>query len=190
MSPLSDANRWNARYLEEPRRSFEKPRAFLVENSRHLPANGLALDAAMGLGANAGFLLERGLRVVGVDVSEVGVGIAKQRMPALMGVVADLERFYLPTAAFDVILTFYYLQRSLWPEYTRALKPGGVLFFETLTVEMLEIQPDIERSYLLEPGELQEAFPELETLVYREGWSEGENGGHRRPTAGLIARRR
>jgi hypothetical protein len=32
---------------------------------------------------------------------------------------------------FDVILNFYYLSRLLWDTYRKALKPGGLLFFET-----------------------------------------------------------
>jgi SAM-dependent methyltransferase len=36
------------------------------------------LDIAMGLGGNAAFLLERGLRVVGLDISWVALQRAKQ----------------------------------------------------------------------------------------------------------------
>ncbi len=141
----------------------------------------------MGLGGNAAFLLEQGLRVVGVDVSEVAVFRAKQRMPGLMAVVADLNHFFLPEYTFDVILNFFYLQRELWPRYQRALRPGGLLFFETLTIDMLQIHPEIEPAYLLKPGELRQGFEEMEILVYEEVWEE-EKSGHRRSVASLVAR--
>ena len=186
--PSADASRWDARYREDPRfNRFEKPRSFLVEQAHHLPANGLALDAAMGLGGNAAFLMERGLRVVGVDISGVGLRRAKSRLPALMAVQADLTRFPLPAGRFDVILNFYFLERSLWPQYLRALRPGGLLIFETLTRDMLTLQPEIDPAYLLAPGELRQAFPALQTLAYREGWAENEQG-FRRAVASLSAR--
>ena len=132
--PIQDAHRWNERYRENKHFStFNSPRAFLIEHADLLPKQGLALDAAMGLGGNAGFLLERGLKVIGVDISEVAVRQAKARLPELMAVEADLTQFYLPDNTFDVIINFFYLQRDLWPQYVRALRPGGWLVLETLT---------------------------------------------------------
>jgi tellurite methyltransferase len=188
VSPAEDAEKWNSRYREKKRYSFERPRAFLVENSHLLPTSGLAFDAAMGLGSNAGLLLERGLKVIGVDISEVGVRQAKAKFPDLMAVVADLEKFNLPPASFDVILNFFYLQRDLFPVFLDALKEGGILIIETLTESMCEIQPGIDPAYLLAHGELYGAFQDLEVLVYKEGWEEDDRG-HRRATAGAIVRK-
>jgi tellurite methyltransferase len=112
----ADANKWNERYRSGVEAAFESPRDFLVAQAQHLPAQGLALDIATGLGGNAGFLLERGLRVIGVDISEVGVRRAKARRPSLMGAVLDLGHYRWPPCAFDVILNFYYCQRDLWPQ--------------------------------------------------------------------------
>jgi SAM-dependent methyltransferase len=75
-----------------------------------------------------------------------------------MAVQADLTRFSLPSRTFDIILNFYYLERNLWVDYCRWLKPGGILIVETLTQDMLAIQPDIDPAFLLKPGELLLAF--------------------------------
>ncbi len=181
-----DTLHWNRRYEEENRASFERPRPLLLEQMWRLPVHGLALDAAMGLGGNAGCLLAHGLSVMGVDVSDTALCQAKARYPALMAVQADLAQFFLPEKTFDVILNFFYLERRIWPAYTQALKPGGILIFETLTDEMLAIHPEINPMYLLSPGELLHAFPELEVLVYREGWVEHATQ-HPRAVASLVA---
>ena len=185
----SDAERWDARYREDARfSSYRQPRRFLVENEHLLPAQGLALDVAMGQGGNAAYLLARGLRVVGIDVSSVAVRQAKSRLPDLMAVIADLTRFYLPEAKFDVILNFFYLQRELWMDYQRALRPGGLLILETLTMDMLSVNPEIDPRYLLQPGELKAAFSTWQILVYGEGWI-GTDTSRPRAVARLVARR-
>jgi len=187
---FSDAERWNERYLQDERSAtIARPRPFLVENAHFLPQGGLALDVAMGLGGNAGFLLGRGLRVLGVDVSWVAVRRAAGQHPGLLAVVADLNHFHLPVETFDVILNFYYLQRDLWSAYQRLLRPGGTLIIETLTMDMLRLRPDTDPKYLLQPGELRQAFASWEVLVYREGWVDSRRG-QPQAVAGLVARKR
>jgi tellurite methyltransferase len=185
--PISDAHRWNERYQQDIFKPPGSPRPFLVENAGYLPEQGLALDSAMGRGNNTRFLLERGLRVVGIDISEVAVSCAKTRFPSLMALVADLTQFRFPPRFFDLIINFYYLQRDLWPVYQQALRPGGILVFESLTLDMLEQSPDIDPKYLLAPGELRGAFQDMQILVYREGWILDDRG-HSRAVASLLAR--
>jgi len=192
--PTEDANRWNLRYQADPRNSFELPRTLLLEHANLLPLNGLALDIAMGLGGNASFLLQHGLRVIGVDISYVAVSKAKTELPALMGVVADLCKFHIPLNTFDVIINFLYLQRDLWVPCADGLKKDGILFIESLMEDMLSIHPEINPQFLLKPGELQQAFlqailaKDMEILYYSEGWRP-TGTSHPRSTASLIARR-
>jgi tellurite methyltransferase len=180
----ADAIKWNERYRSN---AFQSPREFLIEQAQHVPLHGVALDLAMGAGGNAGFLIERGLRVIGVDVSEEGVRRAKQRWPQIDAAVIDLERYRLPACAFDVILNFYYCQRDLWPHLRSMLRPGGVLIFETLTRDTLQVRLDYNPDYLLASDELRHAFVDWDVLVYREGWID-IGGRWPRAVASLVAR--
>ncbi|MGD2155710.1 MAG: methyltransferase domain-containing protein [Anaerolineales bacterium] len=185
-----DAQKWNRRYRENARPTYTRPRKFLLEILNDLPEGGLALDAAMGLGGNAKILLARGLRVVGVDISEIGVRKANVRNPGLMAVVADLNNFYLPAEYFDVILNFYYLQRDLWARYFQALRPAGLLVVETMTLGTRAFRPDIDPIYLLQPQELRLSIAELgmDILSYREGMTNSRRGTPR-TVASLLARK-
>jgi SAM-dependent methyltransferase len=84
-------------------------------------------------------------------------------------VQVNLEETQLPERRLDLIICIQYLQRSLFSQIVRALRPNGVLLMETFTRAQLEF-PGGPRNpaYLLETGELREAFPELCVLFYRE----------------------
>jgi tellurite methyltransferase len=183
-----DALKWNERYRTNAEPSYQRPREFLIEQAAHLPASGLALDVAMGLGGNAGFLIERGLKVIGLDVSEVGARRAKDRWPNLMAAVFDLTRFDLPATSVDVVLNFYFLQRALWPLYRRVIRSGGVLIMETLMIDNLIHRPDYNPDYLLQPDELRRAFADWDVITYQEGWID-RGGRWPRAVASIVARR-
>jgi hypothetical protein len=77
---------------------------------------------------------------------------------------------------YSVILNIDYLQRSLIPGIKRGLKSGGVVIFENQTTEVLKFAKplSIPKEYLLNPGELKEAFKEFKTIFYRES-NDGKN---------------
>ena len=192
--PTEDAARWNLRYQDDPRTTFDLPRSLLYDHSDLIPTHGLALDLAMGLGDNANFLLNLGLRVIGVDISYVALRKVKSRLSNLMAVVADLEHFYIPPNTFDVVINFLYLQRDLWLPMILGLKKDGIIFIECLTKEMLTIHPEINSAYLLKQGELQQVLlkgdfgKDIELLFYYEGW-QALSTSHPRAVASLIARK-
>jgi len=186
--PLEDRARWDERYRDPKRELFDRPRQLLIDHLYLLPQKGIALELAMGLGQNTQTLLKHGLKVIGIDISPVAVRLAKRSNPDLMAIIADLNHFYIPSNHFDLILNFYYLQRDLWGEYFRALKPGGLLFFETLTQDIRKVREDISPHYLLYPNELRSALSNWQILFYREGWI---NSSHERKkaVASIVARK-
>jgi tellurite methyltransferase len=185
--PNQDADRWNERYKHTKSSDLHTPRSFLIEHFSLLPAGGTALDIAMGAGKNTKVLLDKGIDVIGVDISAAAVIQAHSHFPELKAVIADLANFSMPNNYFDIILNFYYLQRDLWPDFRRVLHPGGLLIFETLTAPMLSIKPDLNPTFLLKERELADAFQDWEILVYREGWINGDRGNDK-CVASMIAR--
>jgi tellurite methyltransferase len=186
------ANEWDERY-RQGRTMPDEPAALLVENLSLLPKGGKALDIAMGTGRNALYLASLGFRVTGVDVSAVAVDKCREKAERLglpiEALVADLERSPLPSNEYDLIVNFYYFQRSLAPQIVAALKPGGVLVFESFTIDQLQFgwgpkSPD----HLLHSGELREMFAGLETLLYHEGVAQGDRGP--KAVASLMGRKR
>lgn len=187
MTSGAELNSWNKRYLEEARsRLGMPPRKILVDWAHLLPEHGLALDAAAGVGANGIFLAERGLTVIAMDISEVALrlAVAKARSEKLpfQAAVCDMALLQLPVNSFDVIANFFFLERANLQVYSRALKHGGVLFFETLlNTNALTVIP----KYYLERGELVRAFADFEILHRVEGVACGAN----RFSEQLIARK-
>lgn len=186
------ANEWDERY-RQGRTMPDEPAALLVENLSLLPKGGKALDIAMGTGRNALYLASLGFRVTGVDVSAVAVEKCREKAERLglpiEALVADLERSPLPSNEYDLIVNFYYLQRSLTAQIVAALRTGGVLVFESFTIDQLQFgwgpkSPD----HLLRPGELREMFAEMEPLLYHEGVVQGDRGP--KAVASLMGRKR
>lgn len=162
--PENDATRWNARYRERGLGKWSKPRDLLVSFQELISPGDLVLDMAMGLGANAKFLSERGCRVVGVDISNVAVHFAKQHCGSIMPFIGDSGSINFLSSSFDVILNFYFLDRRLFFLYERVLKPGGVLIFETPSE--VSVSTDFPEEYLLTKNEILQVFPSWD-ILYR-----------------------
>lgn len=158
---------WNKRY-QETKHALSRPRSFLIDNQSYLPEKGLALDVGMGLGYNAKLLVEHGLSVIGVDFSSIALKKAKVNFPDLHLLLAKLPDIHFVNNSFDVILNFWFLERKLFPLIKSTMKPGGILFFETMRSDQDIDSRIINPSYLLRPGELQEVFSDWDILIYDE----------------------
>jgi tellurite methyltransferase len=185
----SSQSDWDAKHRLAAEAPSCEPASIVRELLPILPA-GPALDIACGTGRHALFLAKRGQKVTAVDFSSVALDILEvraremhtnsQRSPGFHAaerhlhaglelVHADLEGAQFPERSYDLILCIQYLQRSLFPQMARALRPGGVLLMETFTRAQMEFSGGPRNpAYLLETDELREAFPELCVLFYRE----------------------
>ena len=164
---------WDKKYETGAYIFGKEPVAFLREHIDLLP-RGKALDIAMGEGRNAVFLAKNGFSVDGCDVSEIAVkkalDLATENNVKIHAFVADLETYKLPKDTYDVIAFFYYLQRGLVPQMKEALKPDGMIIYETYTIENWELgfEGPKNKDYLLKPNELLDLFKNFKIIYYRE----------------------
>ena len=166
------------------------PSSWLVASTSLVPPGARALDVACGRGRHALFLAAAGSMVRAVDrdpdqVERLNVLARRLRLP-LDAEVADLENggTDLGDGEWELILVFNYLHRPLFPSLVRALRPGGILLYETFTREQGERYGRPSKpEHLLEPGELARLVAPLEIVREREGEFDGSH------VASVAARR-
>jgi tellurite methyltransferase len=175
---------WDQRY-RAGEQVFETPAPLVVEFTRPLTP-GSALDLACGPGRNAVYLSQLGWRVTAVDGSSIAIELLTANNPSIDAQVADLERdeFAIAPESFDLVLSCYYLQRSLIPGMKSALRPGGLLIMIVHLAGADQPSGTPTRAY---PGELRALFPDWRVLHYREG--EPGESGHRHAVGELVAKR-
>jgi tellurite methyltransferase len=165
-----DKDRWNSKYGTEVYLFGEKPIPFLVENVHLLP-KGKVLDIAMGEGRNGVYLATQGFEVLGLDISEKGLrkahNLAKKNNVTIETKVVDLESFTLKPNSYDVILCTYYMQKDLFKQFQRALKPGGMIVVETYNVDYLKYVR-FSRKWALNTNELINIFKGLRIIRYQD----------------------
>lgn len=182
----SDRIKWDQRFAQSSAVGISPP-TWLREVEHMLPRQGYALDIAAGSGRMAIWLAGRGLDVLAVDISQVGLEQARQgalsKGSHIETISADLEVDPLPEGSFDVITCFNFRQRNLFPSIRERLKVGGCFLADAATVPNLERHSHPSLKYLAEPGELRLDCAPLEILYYAEGWSDD------RSSARVVARR-
>jgi tellurite methyltransferase len=141
-----------------------------------------ALDLACGAGRNALYLAGLAYSVDAWDISDVALRLLRAELElrhasghtlAVAPLRVDLQTVSLPVATYDLVLDAHFLDRSLFPSMSAAIRSGGLLV--VLTLMRRADADDRNPAYLLEPGELRTAFRSLEVLEYEEdpaaGWA-------------------
>jgi SAM-dependent methyltransferase len=112
---------------------------WLEELLGRLAGPSRVLDLGCGSGVPVALTLaEAGHQVTGVDISEVQVERARERVPAATFLQADAAQLELPAAGFDAVVSFYALihiplgeQQGLLHKIGEWVRPGG-LFVATV----------------------------------------------------------
>ena len=164
-------SKWNHIYSQSGHACYRAVEV-LTENDFLLPATGMALDLASGLGANAIFLAEQGLAVTAWDISVVAIDkLTAYAVQQGLNINACQEKIMADSfteCSFDVIVVSRFLDRTLSDAIIGALKPDGLLFYQTFTREKTSPKPPNNPDYLLDCSELLALFSPLKVIFYRE----------------------
>ncbi|MGH8943997.1 MAG: class I SAM-dependent methyltransferase [Acidimicrobiia bacterium] len=167
----ADRRRWDERHAEAgPASGAPGPPSVFAAIDDLFPVEGRALEVASGRGELSVWLALRGVDVLGVDVSPVAIEFA--RGLAQRSGVADQCRFEVwdldeglpPGPPMDLVVCHMYREPRLDRELIERLAPRGLLAIASLSEVGAKPGP-----FRTRPGELREAFGELESLAEGEG---------------------
>lgn len=127
------------------------------------------LDLACGGGRNGLWLAKQGAQVTFVDrdlsrLTDLPANCQQYQL--------DLETEPPPALAaqlFDIVMVFNYLHRPLIEQIKQAIKPGGILVYETFITTQARYGRPKNPDFLLHSNELLERFDDFATLHYFEG---------------------
>jgi SAM-dependent methyltransferase len=132
---------------------------------------GPVLDLATGYGRHAKYFKELGYSVVAVDRNREALAALGRDIEALAADLEDGSPWPLADREFPGVIVTNYLHRPLFPFLATALKPGGILIYETFGAGNERFGKPSNPDFLLQPGELLEVALryELAVLAYECG---------------------
>ena len=169
-SSEEQADKWNKRYALSNDPGPEAP--VLSQFKQLIPKQGNALDLACGLGGNSLYLSSLGLNTQAWDISSIALShlkrFAEHRHLPITTIVRDIEKKPPMKNSFDLIVVSYFLYRPICNAIFDALKPGGVLFYQTYIQDKKSNKGPKSEDFLLQRNELLTLFPKLSILAYQE----------------------
>ncbi len=184
------AAEWNKRYSTTTTLP-QQPCQILSDYKHLLPTTGCALDIACGLGANALLLARHGLETHAWDYAEKAIERLQANSQKLQihTQVRDIIASPPPADTYDVITVCHFLDRRISTALVKALKPNGLLFYQTFTQTAVNNAGPKNPHFRLADNELLHLFSDLQIVIYREEGTIGDTTQGFRNQAQLIARK-
>jgi len=154
--------------------SLSPPSPWIAAWSKLIAPGSRVLDLACGGGRHTLLLAQQGHDIVAVDrdVSALSAWRHASQWRACIELQChDLESQPWPfaAAAFGAIVVTNYLHRPLFAPLLAALKPGGILLYETFARGNERFGKPSNPDFLLQPGELlQRVQPALRVIAYQD----------------------
>lgn len=195
MSRNNKITKWNEAYKSADIESASQA-SVLKDHDFLLPKDGDALDLACGRGGNALFLAtlpDHNFRVDAVDYSNnvidaLNAYVNAHKLP-INPVLRDIEKEGLPQKEYDLIVVSYFLYRPLFSQIINALKPDGLLYYQTWSQEKIDNSGPANPNFRLKKGELLSLCREITPLFYQEYGDTGDVHQGLRNEALIIAKK-
>ncbi len=175
--------KWNERYdlVQVPNPVLD----VLEQNLHLLPKSGKSLDLACGLGGNALRLAELGFESHAWDLSDSAIEkvqeFSLERHLDIIAKQCDIsleeEQAAMCSEGFDVIVVGHFLLRDIMPSLISALKPGGLIYYQTFVELDYDCASSLEKvqdsgprntCFRLKSNELLKLFSELTIRYYQD----------------------
>ncbi len=161
---------WNQRHAQAE--NLGQVADVLAQNSHLITPGSSALDLACGRGANALYMGRAGLNVTAWDLSPVAIARLTAAATAegleIIAKARDVIAKPPEPETYDLIVVSYFLDRGLAPAIAAALKPAGLLFYQTYSQAAVSDTGPASCEYRLDDNELLSLFASLKVRVYRE----------------------
>lgn len=125
--------------------AFSEPSDYLENFVEILDQGSRVLDAGCGAGVDTSYLDSQGFEVVGVDLSEEMLRVARENFEGLDFQKMDLRKLDFPEESFDGIVASFsliYLEKSDLPsvleDFSKILREDGLLFISVQVGESEE----------------------------------------------------
>lgn len=182
----ADKKRWNEKYQDN--KIPDKP-IKLISDYAKLATGKHALDIACGMGRHSKYLASQGFEVDALDISSVAIE-QLQGIPSIHAKEVDFDTYTPPKEEYDLIVCTYFLERKLFAQMIDALKPDGLILFETFLYHTDNERAPSNPAFMLHEGELKAAFSDkCELLHMLEFWDEDYLGFKTMKTS-MVARRK
>ena len=194
---MSKKDKWNEAYQNADFESAS-PARVLSENEYLLPKEGKVLDLACGRAGNALFLAKKYQYDIDViDYSSVVIDALKsfvtKKSLSMNCILRDVEKDGLQNinsdTQYNIIIVSYFLNRKLFPQIVKALKPNGLLFYQTWSQVKIDNSGPSNAKFRLEQGELLRLCNDLKPIVYREDCVNGDLTKGLRNEAMIVAQK-
>ncbi|GJL52680.1 MAG: hypothetical protein NPIRA01_39070 [Nitrospirales bacterium] len=186
---------WDERYTGDKYIYGTEPNSFLAEHETMLRDPVLSL--AEGEGRNAVFLASLGLKVHGVDGSEVGLAkaqaLAKSKGVKIQTEVIDLGTFEPAESCYGSVVSISShlpsaMRRRLYPLVERCLRTDGIILLEAYSEAQLarDTGGPKDPDMLMTPAKIEREFPNFEPVLLRELEREVSEGTYHTGLASVV----
>ena len=164
-------NKWD-KYYDSNIKGPPSPSEVLYFNQHLLPVKGNALDLACGYGSNAICLAMNGLNVSAWDISKIALeklSLQTKEFDFIINCeIRDVLQQPPEPDTFDIIVVSQFLDRKLIKHIRHAIKPKGLIFYQTFIKDRIIKSGPENPDYQLNENELLDFFEDWKLIFYKE----------------------
>ena len=182
----ADKEKWNKKYKNNP---IPNEPIKLIRDHINFAKVGKALDIACGMGRHSQYLASLGFEVKALDISSVAIA-ALRGNPSITAMEVDFDTYQLDETTYDLIICSYFLERKLFPQMIKALKPNGLVMIETFMYDNDNEKEPSNPSFLLKKGELKSYFEKDCEIITIKQWWDKDYAGAKVMKVSMVAKKK